>query len=214
MLNNSPLAEALASLNESEVIKLTHESINNGRDPLSVVKELQAGIAIFGERYKTGDYFIADLILSGEIFRQAMNVLEPLLLNSDKNNDGTTKIVLGTVKGDIHNLGKDILGLLLKPSGFQVYDLGINVPPSVFVKKLQETGAPLLGLSGLITPSYEAMKETIRAVEAAGLRNKVKVIIGGGVVDELVKNHTRADAFSTDAMEGIEICKRLARGAK
>jgi methanogenic corrinoid protein MtbC1 len=212
MIDRTPLAEALAGLNESAVIILTHERINSGMDPLSIVRELQAGIAIFGERYKTGDYFIADLILAGEIFRQSMLVLEPLLAKTEKKTVGNIKIVLGTVKGDIHNLGKDILGLLLKPSGFQVYDLGINVPPSAFVKKLQETGAPLLGLSGLITPSYEAMKETLQAVEAAGLRDKVKVIIGGGVVDELVRDYTGADAFSTDAMEGIEICKSLTRG--
>jgi 5-methyltetrahydrofolate--homocysteine methyltransferase len=211
-MEKSPLAEALASLNENDVIRLTHERIKNGRDPLSIVKELQAGIGIFGERYKTGDYFIADLILAGEIFRQSMLILEPLLVKTEKKTDGNIKIVLGTVKGDIHNLGKDILGLLLKPSGFQVYDLGINVPPSAFVNKLQETGAPLLGLSGLITPSYEAMKETILAVTAVGLRDKVKIIVGGGVVDELVREYTGADAFSTDALEGIETCKRLAGG--
>jgi methanogenic corrinoid protein MtbC1 len=211
-MNHPLVAEALAKLDENTVLRLVRKEIEAGTDPLSIVNELQEGINIFGESYKTGEYFIADLILAGEIFRQSMLVLEPLLVKTEKKADGNIKIVLGTVKGDIHNLGKDILGLLLKPSGFQVYDLGINVPPSAFVKKLQETGAPLLGLSGLITPSYEAMKETIQAVSAAGLREKVKVIVGGGVVDELVRNYTGADAFSTDALEGIEICKRLAGG--
>jgi len=182
-------------------------------EPISIVKELQAGMNIFGERYKKGDFFIADLIIAGEIFQQSMKLLEPLLQVEAVTNR-KTGVILGTVKGDIHNLGKDILGLLLKASGFEVYDLGINVPPSTFVNKLAETRAPILGLSGLITPSFESMKETVQAVAAAGLRNRVKVIIGGGVVDELVKNYTGADAFSTDALEGVQICKRFAEGAK
>jgi 5-methyltetrahydrofolate--homocysteine methyltransferase len=212
-MNNSPLAQAFASLNENEVAKLISSKIESGMEPISIVKELQAGMNIFGERYKKGDFFIADLIIAGEIFQQSMKLLEPLLQVEAVTNR-KTGVILGTVKGDIHNLGKDILGLLLKASGFEVYDLGINVPPSTFVNKLAETRAPILGLSGLITPSFESMKETVQAVAAAGLRNRVKVIIGGGVVDELVKNYTGADAFSTDALEGVQICKRFAEGAK
>jgi methanogenic corrinoid protein MtbC1 len=211
-MGNSPLAEAFANLNESEVIKLVQNKIKVGADPLTIVQELQSGIAIFGDRYKSGNYFIGDLILSGEIFNQSMKLLEPLLLGRREGTDKAIKLVLGTVKGDIHNLGKDILAVLLKASGFEVYDLGINVPPSAFINKLQETGATILGLSGLITPSFESMKETVKAVEAAGLRGKVKIIIGGGVVDERVKDYTGADAFSTDAMEGIQLCKQLVEG--
>jgi len=121
---------------------------------------------------------------------------------------------LGTVKGDIHNIGKDIVAVLLRASGFEVYDLSVDVPPTVFVNKLIETRAPILGMSGLLTPAFESMKETVKAVEAAGLRNKVKIIIGGGVVTELVKKHAGADAFTTDAVEGVEMCKQFAKGAK
>jgi methanogenic corrinoid protein MtbC1 len=213
MMINSPLAEAFASLDENKVAKLIRNKIETDVAPVSIVKELQAGMNIFGERYKKGDFFIADLIIAGEIFQQSMKLLEPLL-QIEASTNRKTGVVIGTVKGDIHNLGKDILGLLLKASGFEVYDLGINVPPSVFVNKLIETGAPILGLSGLITPSFESMKETVQAIEAACLRNKVKIIIGGGVVDELVKTYAGADAFSTDALEGVQICKRLAEGAK
>jgi methanogenic corrinoid protein MtbC1 len=210
-MNHSPLVEALAALNEDEVIKLVRAKIDAGIEPLSIVRELQNGMDVFGERCKKGEYFIAELIVSGEIFQQSMKILEPLL-QSDSDTDGKIKMVLGTVKGDIHNLGKDILAVLLKAAGFAVYDLGINVPPTSFVDQLKKTDAPLLGLSGLITPSFESMKETVKAVEAAGLRNKVKVIIGGGVVDKLVRDYTGADAFSRDAIEGVELCKRLVRG--
>ena len=138
-----------------------------------------------------------------------MKLIEPLL-KAGKNTDKPIKLVLGTVKGDIHNIGKDILAPLLRASGFEVYDLGIDVPPSAFVAKLHETEAPILGMSGLLTPSFDSMKETIQAIEAAGLRDKIKVIIGGGVVTKKVKEFTGADAFTTDAIEGVQICRQFA----
>jgi methanogenic corrinoid protein MtbC1 len=208
---DSGLPAAMANLDESEALKIVREKIENHVEPETIINELQEGMSLFGEKYKSGNYFIGDLILSGEIFNQSMKLLEPHMAGRENITGKKVKMVLGTVKGDIHNLGKDIVAVLLKASGFEVYDLGINIPPDDFVRKLQQTGASILGLSGLITPSFESMKETVAAVEAAGLREKVKIIIGGGVVDNLVKEYTGADAFSTDAMEGIGICKRLAK---
>jgi methanogenic corrinoid protein MtbC1 len=208
---DSPLPKAFAGLDDVEVAKLVREKIETGVDAIVIVKELQEGMNIFSRNCQTGDYFISDLILAGDMFQQSMQLLRPLLKAVD-NPDVMTKIVLGTVKGDIHNLGKDILGVLLSASGFEVIDLGINVAPAVFVEKIKETRAPILGLSGLITPSFEFMKATVQALESAGLRKEVKVIIGGGIVSEIVRNYAGADAFSTDAMEGVNLCKQLARG--
>jgi len=118
---------------------------------------------------------------------------------------------LGTVKGDIHNIGKDIVGTLLKGAGFEVYDLGIDVPSKAFIDKLIETKAPILAMSGLLTPSFDSMKEVVEMVKEAGLRSKVKVIIGGGIVTELVQRHTGADAFTDDALEGVEMVKQLVK---
>jgi len=120
-------------------------------------------------------------------------------------------VVLGTVKGDIHNIGKDIVGTLLKGAGFEVYDLGIDVPSKAFIDKLIETKAPILAMSGLLTPSFDSMKEVVEMVKEAGLRSKVKVIIGGGIVTELVQRHTGADAFTDDALEGVEMVKKLVK---
>jgi methylmalonyl-CoA mutase cobalamin-binding domain/chain len=211
-MKNAQLVDALASLNEEEVGRLVRNRIDSGVDAMSIVSELREGMDIVGERFKKGEYFLSELIVSGEIFKESMKLIEPLLKTGK--GDRGTKLVLGTVKGDIHSIGKDIVAVLLRASGFEVYDLGINVPPSAFVNKLIETKAPILGMSGLLTPSFESMKETVEAVEAAGLRDKVKVIVGGGVVTELVKRHAGADAFTTDAIEGVEICKQFARGAK
>jgi len=123
-------------------------------------------------------------------------------------------MVLGTAKGDIHNIGKDIAATLLKAAGFEIFDVGTDAAPEVFVNKLKETGAPILGISGLLTPSFESMKQTVQALEAAGLRDKVKVIIGGGIVTEVVRKYVGADAFTDDAPEGVELCKKLAGAVK
>lgn len=209
----SELADALANLEEDEVARLVQKKLDDGIDAMSIVEECRQGMDTVGERYRAGDYFLSELIVSSEIFKEAMKVVEPRL-QAGREAKVLAKIVLGTVKGDIHNIGKDIVAILLKASGFEVYDLGIDVAPSAFVDKLKETGAPILGMSGLLTPSFDSMKETVQTVEAAGLRDKVKIIIGGGVVTELVKRHTGADAFTDDGLEGVEMCKKFAREVK
>jgi len=207
------LADAIAELNEDEAKRLVREKIDAGVEPLSIVDECREGMDIVGGRYKDKEYFLSELIVSGEIFKEAMAVVEPLL-KGGKQAESLSKMVLGTVKGDIHNIGKDIVGTLLTAAGFEVYDLGIDIAPSIFVDKLVETGAPILGMSGLLTPSFESMKETVKAVEEAGLRDKVKIIVGGGIVTEQVGKYVGADAFTSDGPEGVEICKKFARETK
>jgi len=208
----SEIPTALAELNEQEAARLVKERLDAGDDPVTILDDLRRGMDIVGERYKAGDYFLSELIVSGEIFKDSMKLVEPHL-KADAT-ASATRIVLGTVKGDIHNIGKDIVGVLLKGAGFEIYDLGIDVPPQAFVDKLKETGASILGMSGLLTPSFDSMKETIEAIKEAGLRDKVKVVIGGGVVTELVQRHTGADAFTDDGLEGVEICRRFAEEVK
>lgn len=209
----SDLADVLANLDEDEVRRLVGEKIDAGVDAMSIVDECREGMDMVGERYKSKEYFLSELIISGEIFKEAMSAIEPML-KAGKQGHTISKMVLGTVKGDIHNIGKDIVATLLTAAGFEVYDLGINVEPRIFVEKLAETGAPILGMSGLLTPSFESMKETVKAVEAAGLRDKVKIIIGGGIVTEQVGKYVGADAFTDDGPEGVEMCRRFATEAK
>ncbi len=137
--------------------------------------------------------------------------IEPLL-KADRPAHPLARMVVGTAKGDIHNIGKDIVAMLLRAAGFEVFDAGIDVPPEVFVQKVRETGSTILGISGLLTTSFESMKLTVQALETAGLRDSVKVLIGGGIVTEMVQKYVGADAFTDDAPEGIEICKRFALG--
>jgi methylmalonyl-CoA mutase cobalamin-binding domain/chain len=209
----SELADALANLDEDKVRRLVRERIDAGVAPMSIIDECRKGMDIVGERYKGKEYFLSELIISGEIFKEAMAVVEPML-GFGKQAKQIGRMVLGTVKGDIHNIGKDIVATLLKAAGFEIYDLGIDVAPGKFVEKLTETGAPILGMSGLLTPSFGSMKETVEAVQAAGLRDKVKVVIGGGIVTEQVRKYVGADASTDDAAEGVEICRRFAAELK
>ncbi len=204
------LAEALVDLKEEKVAQLVREALDEGTDPMEILNQCREGMDMVGERYRAGDYFLSDLIVSGEIFKDAMKLIEPKLKESAGGAAEPVKMVLATAKGDIHNIGKDIVAVLLKASGFEVHDLGIDVDPNVIVDKLVETKAAILGMSGLLTPSFESMKQTIDAVEEAGIRDRIKIVIGGGIVTELVQKYTGADAFTDDGIEGVEICKRFA----
>lgn len=205
-MNNSSLAQALAELRDEEVASLVRSRVEDGNDPLSIVEELRGGMNTVGERFRAGTYFLSELILSGEIFKQSMTLVEPLL-KADGNAKKPVKLVLGTAKGDIHDIGKDIVAVMLRAAGFEVHDVGIDAPPAAFVDKLRETGASVLGMSGLLTPTFPYMKETVDAVKEAGLRDNVKIIIGGGIVTEQVCQYVGADAWTTDAVEGVRICK-------
>ena len=210
----SQLAEALVTLKEEEVAQFVQKALDDGTDAMEILNQCREGMDMVGERYKAGDYFLSELIVSGEIFKDAMKLIEPKLKESKDTATKPTQIVLATVKGDIHNIGKDIVSLLLKASGFEVHDLGIDVAPNIIVDKLVETKATILGMSGLLTPSFESMKQTIDATEEAGLRDKIKIVIGGGVVTELVQRYTGADAFTDDGIDGVEICKKFAEEMK
>jgi methylmalonyl-CoA mutase cobalamin-binding domain/chain len=205
----SELALAIADLKEDEVKKIVQAKINSGADPISIVDECRQGMEIVGERYKNKEYFLGELIMSGEIFKEAMAAVEPRL-KAGTSEKPIAKMVLGTAKGDIHNIGKDIVATLLKAAGFEIYDVGIDAAPEVFVNKLRETDATILGISGLLTPSFESMKQIVQAVQDAGLRDKVKIIVGGGIVTDVVCKYVGADAFTDDAPEGVDLCKKFA----
>jgi methanogenic corrinoid protein MtbC1 len=161
-------------------------------------------MAQVGKRYETNEYYVSDLIMAGEVFKQAM-----ALIGAKFKTDGGPKrgtVVIGTVKGDIHDIGKDIVVSLLKAGNFNVIDLGVDVPSAKFVEAVQQNGAAIVGLSGLLTISFDAMKETVSALSAAGLRGKVKVMVGGGPVSDQVRDYVGADALGADAQAAVTLC--------
>lgn len=207
---SDPLTAALADLEEETVLKLAQERLDAGDDPMAILKSCHEGMAMIGKRYEESEYYVSDLIMAGEIFKQTMAVLSPHLKGDSSGTRG--KVVAGTVKGDIHDIGKDIVVTLLKAANYDVLDLGVDVPPEKFVEAVKENGATIVGLSGLLTISFETMKETVAALEAAGVRSKVKVMVGGGPVNEMVRDYVGADAFGADAQAAVTICNQWMGG--
>lgn len=202
------LANAIAELDENRALELVKQMLASDRDPLAILDECRKGIIIVGDRFESKEYFLADLIMGAEIFKNVNALLLPKLAGK-AGAKPLGKIVIGTVKGDIHDIGKNIVVALLRANGFEVFDVGVDVPPSTFVNKVRETGATILGLSALLTIGFDSMKETVAEVKRAGLDKKVRVVIGGGPVDERVKEYTGADFRAADVMTGVELCRRL-----
>jgi len=206
------LVNALADLKEQEALSIVQDKLKAEEDPLKILDEARKGMEIVGQRFASSEYFIPDLVYSGEILKAVTEVVKPKLTGTVESKK-LGKIVFGTVAGDIHDIGKDIVVFMLDVNGFEIYDLGVDVPAQKFVEKIKETGAPVVGLSGFLTLAFDSMKQTIDAIKAAGLRDKVKVMIGGGQITEEVKDYTGADAYGKDAMAGVTLAKKWA-GAK
>jgi len=201
------LSKALADLKEDEALAIVREKLNAGADPISILNDARRGMETVGARFSKSEYFIPDLVYSGEILKKINEMVKPKLAKESAIKKGA-KIVFGTVAGDIHDIGKDIVVFMLDVNGFEVFDLGVDVPVQKFVDKIKETGAPIVGLSGFLTLAYDSMKQTIEAIKAAGLRDKTRIMIGGGqITDEIVK-YTGADAYGKDAVAGVTIAKK------
>ena len=201
------LSKALADLKEDEALAIVREKLNAGADPLGILNDARRGMETVGTRFSKSEYFIPDLVYSGEILKKINDMVKPKLSKEGEVKRGG-KVIIGTVAGDIHDIGKDIVVFMLDVSGFQVYDLGVDVPVQKFVDKIKETGAPIVGLSGFLTLAYDAMKQTIEAVKAAGLRDKTKIMIGGGQITDDIVKYTGADAFGKDAVAGVTLARK------
>ena len=197
----------LGDLEEDELLETVNQSLSAGVDPLAVVEACRNGMEIVGKRFSEEEYFVSELICSAELFQGVMEKVTPLLSASDGEGP-RTKVVIGTVKDDIHDIGKDIVIAMLRCSGFEVYDLGINVPPEEFVNKVKETDAKIVGMSGLLTIAFSSMEETIKALKDAGLN--VKTMIGGGMTNDMVCEKVGADGWGRDAMEAVNMVKTFA----
>jgi methanogenic corrinoid protein MtbC1 len=201
------LISTLADLKEKETLKIVENRLNAGEDPIGILNDARKALEIVGNRFASSEYFIPDLVYSGEILSVISDMVKPKLAK-EAVTKRLGKVVIGTVAGDIHDIGKNIVVFMLDVNGFEVYDLGVDVPAQKFIDKVKESGALIVGLSGFLTLAYESMKQTIEAVEASGLRDKVKVMIGGGQITEEVMKYTGADAYGRDAMAGVSLAKK------
>ncbi len=201
------LVELMSDLMEEEALALVKEKIAQGADPNQILDDARSAMEIVGKRFESCEYFIPDLMMAGEILKEISELVKPLLLK-EKGAQKSGKVIIGTVAGDIHDIGKDIVTFMLDVSGFDVLDLGIDVPVDTFVTKIKEFQPQVVGLSGFLTLAFDSMKQTVEAIENAGLRDKVKIMIGGGQIDDEVRKYVKADAYGKDAVAGVQLTKK------
>jgi methanogenic corrinoid protein MtbC1 len=197
------LKEALANLEEKNIYELVKEKLNEGSSAKEILKECQQGMKIVGERYNREEYFVADLMYAGEIMRNVMNMLTPHM----KGKEGIEKIgtvVIGTVKGDIHDLGKDVVIITLQGNGFEVIDLGVDVPAEKFVEAIKKNNPRIVGMSVFLTSCFPATENIVKAIVDAGLRDRVRIMLGGAPVTGVVANETGCDFYGKDAAAALD----------
>ena len=206
------LISQVADLKEQEALDLVRQRLAANEDPLRIVEDCQEGMRQVGERYERREYYLSGLIMAGEIFREVMEILAPVIEHRFIGNESGV-ILLGTVQGDIHDIGKNSLSLLLSSYGFTVHDLGVDVPPSKFLMTALQIKPDVIGLSGLLTSSYDSMRETVRLLQQAGdpQVQEIPVVIGGNQLNDQVCQYVGADGWVTDAMEGVRLCQKLLR---
>jgi dimethylamine corrinoid protein len=203
----SPLAQAVGDLQPDAAVSLVQEKMAAGEAPLAILGELQDGMSIVGDRFESGEYYLSELIFAGEIFKQASAPLQDALAEAAKSAVGT--IVLGTVKNDIHEFGKNIAGTVLSSNGIRVIDLGVDVDPQAWVDAINESGATLVGMSALLTTVFDSMKESIATIERAGLRDRVTILVGGGPMTQEAAQYVDADHYCETAQDGVVIAKQV-----
>jgi methylmalonyl-CoA mutase cobalamin-binding domain/chain len=209
MAQQESLSQAMADLAEEKAKGLIKEKIAAGVPAAEILKECQAGMFEIGKLYEEGKYFVSELMYAGEIMKDIMADLGPMLSGELESEARLGKVVLGTVKGDIHDLGKDVVALMLRGAGFEVIDLGVDVAPEKFVEAVKESSATVVGMSVFLTMAYEAATATVNAIKEAGLRDKVSIMIGGGPVTELVREKTGCDFYGKDAVAGMNYALKV-----
>ncbi len=208
MFDYSSLIEAIVDKDETKAVELTEEALGKGISPDELITSgLQAAMVIVGEKFSTGEFFVPDMLLASRAMNNALGVLQPRLSASGIPTKG--RVVIGTVFGDIHDIGKNLVTIFLRGVGFEVFDLGINVPADSFVRAVKEYNPDILGISALITTTMLGMGDTIKALEVAGLRSKVKVIVGGAPVTQHFAEHIGADGYGADGGSTAKLCQNL-----
>ncbi len=208
MFDLSLLSKAIDVGDREKTIQLTNEALSAGTNPQDIIVHgLQAGMAVVGEKFSNGEYFLPDMLMAARAMKAALEILKPLLKETGIPTIG--KVVIGTVEGDMHDIGKNVVATLLSGNGFEVFDLGLNVPAKKFIDEVSEKKPHILGMSALLTTTMPVMGKVIKALEEAGLRSSVKVIVGGAPVTQDYANYIGADAYAHDGGKAVPVCKQL-----
>jgi 5-methyltetrahydrofolate--homocysteine methyltransferase len=205
------LINAIADMKEKEAISIVREMVDSGEEAVVILDAVREAMSIIGQRYEEGTYFLPELMLSGEMMIKISEIIKSKFDKSSQIKKNG-KVLIGTVKGDIHNIGKDIVTFMLDVNGYDVLDLGVDVPEQKFIDAIKDFQPQVVGLSGFLTFAFDQMKETIMAIKNAGLRENLKIMIGGGQIDEQVKSYTGADAYGDNAMAAVKLANKWIGG--
>jgi methanogenic corrinoid protein MtbC1 len=200
------LVAAIADMREEEALKLVREMVESGSAPMAILDAAREAMDLVGKRYDEEIYYLPELMLAGEMMNQIMEVVKPKLTTTQAIKR-RGKVIIGTVEGDIHDIGKNIVTFMLDANGYEVLDLGVNVPAQKFIEAIREFQPQVVGLSGFLTLAFDAMKNTIQEITNAGLREKVKIMVGGGQINDQVKAYAGADAYGKSAMMAVNLAK-------
>jgi methylmalonyl-CoA mutase cobalamin-binding domain/chain len=205
---SSDLSKDFKEIKREEVLEAVKSRVEKGEDPIKILDECRKGVVEVGELFQKREYFLAELMLAGELFREVIEILEPYMAKTDPSKP-LGKVVLATLKGDIHDLGKNIFSIMLSAQGFEVHDLGVDADPEKVVEEIKRIKPDFVGFSVLITSAFDSMKQAVDLLEEAGVRNQFKLMVGGGVTTPVVKDHINADFQTRDAMEGVKYCIKI-----
>ena len=208
MFDLSLLAKAIDEGDREKTLQITNEAISAGANPQDIIVHgLQAGMGVVGEKFSNGEYFLPDMLMAARAMKAALEILGPSLEETGIPTIG--KVVIGTVEGDMHDIGKNVVATFLSGNGFEVFDLGLNVPVTKFVEEVIEKKPDILGMSALLTTTMPVMGKVIKTLEEAGLRTNVKVIVGGAPVTQDYANFIGADAYAHDGGKAVPVCRQL-----
>jgi len=205
------LVEAMVGMKEKEALEITKQMIEDGEDPINILNACKDAMNEVGARFEKGEFFLPELVMAGEMLNQISEIVKPKMTGAVET-ERLGKVIIGTVEGDIHDIGKDLVVFMLDVNGFEVLDLGIDVPVQKFVDAIKDFKPAVVGLSGFLTLAFDSMKATVDAIAEAGLRDQIKIMIGGGQIDEEVKKYAGADAYGSDAIEAVKLSKKWILG--
>ncbi len=206
------LVEAIVEIEEEEALSLVKEMLKAGKDPVDILATCREGVELIGQRYEEGEYFMPELIMTGEIMSEISELTRDRLEEQQTGEDFLGRVLIGTVEDDIHDIGKNIVTFMLEINGFEVIDLGVDVPAGDFVSAIEDHKPDIVGMSALLTLAFDQMKGTVEEIEEAGLRDDVKIMIGGAPINEEIREYTEADGWADDAVEAVGLAKNWVGG--
>jgi methylmalonyl-CoA mutase cobalamin-binding domain/chain len=209
---NEDLNKAYLDMDRQAAVDVVEKALADGNSAKDIMEANRMAMEAVGKNFETGEFFLSELILSAEICKAVSAILEPILAKNQAEKDPRKVIVFGTPQGDIHDLGKNLTAIILKAQGFEVIDLGVDVPPQKFIDAVKEHNATILAMSALITPTFKSIKKIVTQLEEEGLREKIFVIIGGAVTNDLARDEMGADAQTKDPMEAVQMCEKFIQG--